>query len=322
MKKSLILFFTLVPNFVFGWGFFVHRHINRYAIFTLPPPLFQFYKYYLGYITEHAVDPDKRRSFDFSEKEKHFIDLDFYTENGNCNYEDVLKNFLQDDKRQHGNSPFNVIKVKYDLTNAFKNLDIYKILKLSTDIGHYIGDINVPLHTTSNYDGQKDGQEGVHILWETRVPELFEKNYKYFVSKASYVNDPIKVVWETVLETHRKIEMLLKAEKEVANEVKVGTHVFENKNTYSKKVVSKIYAYEFNKKLKGQIEDQILRSIKMLGDFWFTCWQDAGSPDLSGFIGKKNMLIVDEDDFVEVDDSEMDGVQKENYIEIEEDNCY
>ena len=120
-----------MPNSTLGWGFFVHRHINRYAIFTLPPPLFQFYKYYLGYFTEHAVDPDKRRGFDFSECEKHFIDLDFYIEDKNCNYKEVIENFLKDDKHQHGNSPFNVLKVKHDLTNAFKKLDAYKILKLS-----------------------------------------------------------------------------------------------------------------------------------------------------------------------------------------------
>ncbi len=299
-----------------GWGFFVHRHINRYAIFTLPPPLFQFYKYHLGYFTEHAVDPDKRRSFNLSEREKHFIDLDFYIEDKNCNYDEVIKNFLQDDKRQHGNSPFNVIKVKHDLTNAFKKLDVYKILRLSTDLGHYIGDINVPLHTTSNYDGQKDGQEGVHVLWETRIPELFEKNYKYFVEKASYVDDPVKVVWETVLETHRKIEALLKAEKAVYKEMKIGTHVFENKNSYSKKVVSKVYAYEFNKKLNGQVEEQILKSIKMLGDFLFTCWLDAGSPDLSDFTREKDEAVVCCDESVNLEDEE------DNCKEIEGEERY
>ena len=37
------------------------------------------------------------------------------------------------------------------LTKAFQNKDIERILKYSAEIGHYIGDAHVPLHTTENY---------------------------------------------------------------------------------------------------------------------------------------------------------------------------
>jgi hypothetical protein len=32
--------------------------------------------------------------------------------------------------------------------------------------------------------------------------------------------------------------------------------------------------------LKNQVERQMRASIKMVGDFWLTCWIDAGQPDL------------------------------------------
>jgi protein tyrosine phosphatase len=32
--------------------------------------------------------------------------------------------------------------------------------------------------------------------------------------------------------------------------------------------------------LKNQVERQMRASVKMIGDFWFTCWVDAGQPDL------------------------------------------
>ncbi|HEX9958132.1 MAG TPA: integrase, partial [Fibrella sp.] len=32
--------------------------------------------------------------------------------------------------------------------------------------------------------------------------------------------------------------------------------------------------------LRGQVERQMRASIKMVGDFWYTCWVDAGQPDL------------------------------------------
>jgi hypothetical protein len=46
------------------------------------------------------------------------------------------------------------------------------ILRLSADFGHYLGDLNVPLHTTMNYNGQLTGQEGIHGFWESRNPEI------------------------------------------------------------------------------------------------------------------------------------------------------
>jgi len=44
-----------------SWGFYGHKRINRMAVFTLPPELFSFYKSNIEFITEHAVDPEKRR---------------------------------------------------------------------------------------------------------------------------------------------------------------------------------------------------------------------------------------------------------------------
>ncbi|MEO7175608.1 MAG: hypothetical protein ABIV51_07090, partial [Saprospiraceae bacterium] len=58
------------------WGFFAHKRINQLAVFTLPPELIVFYKQHIGYITDHATDPDKRRYAVQGEAIRHFIDLD------------------------------------------------------------------------------------------------------------------------------------------------------------------------------------------------------------------------------------------------------
>ncbi len=58
------------------WGFFGHRQINRMAVFTLPPDLMRFYKPNIDFLTEHAIDPDKRRYASRFEAERHFINPD------------------------------------------------------------------------------------------------------------------------------------------------------------------------------------------------------------------------------------------------------
>lgn len=62
------------------WGFFGHRKINRMAVFTLPPDLIGFYKKNVEYVTDHAVDPDKRRYATKHEAVRHYIDLDIWGE--------------------------------------------------------------------------------------------------------------------------------------------------------------------------------------------------------------------------------------------------
>ena len=68
---------------------------------------------------------------------------------------------------------------------AFIEKDSDKILKYSADLGHYIADAYVPLHTTENYNGQLTGQKGIHAFWESRLPELFSEDYNYLVDKYS-----------------------------------------------------------------------------------------------------------------------------------------
>ncbi len=61
-----------------AWGFWAHKRINRLAVFTLPPEMIVFYKDNIEYISEHAVDPDKRRYATVDEAPRHFIDIDRY----------------------------------------------------------------------------------------------------------------------------------------------------------------------------------------------------------------------------------------------------
>ena len=76
---SFFLFFLVVGLGVGpDWGFFAHRHINRMAVFTLPPAMMPLFKAHIDYLAEHAVDPDKRRYAVEQEAVRHYIDLDHW----------------------------------------------------------------------------------------------------------------------------------------------------------------------------------------------------------------------------------------------------
>jgi hypothetical protein len=84
LKWNNIVFCLLIV-FIFAafkvsdaWGFFGHRLINRMAVLTLPTELIGFYKKHIEYMTEHAIDPDKRRYATKHEGPRHYIDIDMW----------------------------------------------------------------------------------------------------------------------------------------------------------------------------------------------------------------------------------------------------
>ncbi|MEQ1799991.1 MAG: S1/P1 Nuclease, partial [Lacibacter sp.] len=62
IKKLFLTFLLLILcQQCFCWGFYGHRKINYLAVFLLPPEMLLLYKSNIDFISEHAVDPDKRR---------------------------------------------------------------------------------------------------------------------------------------------------------------------------------------------------------------------------------------------------------------------
>jgi hypothetical protein len=83
--RQYLLLFLCLPIFQFhhtpssvepAWGFFAHKRINRLAVFTLPEPLLPLFKKEIEFLTEHAIDPDRRRYVVPTEGYRHYINLD------------------------------------------------------------------------------------------------------------------------------------------------------------------------------------------------------------------------------------------------------
>lgn len=284
---SLVLLVCLSVHTSFGtWGFFAHKRINRLAVMTLPPEIFPFYKKHIRAITENAINPDARRYVVEGEAPKHYIDIDVYGDSAIYKmprkWKDAVAKYTEDTLKAYGIAPWNVYWMKYKLTDAFRIGDAKEILRLSAEIGHYIGDSNVPLHTTKNYNGQLTGQYGIHGFWESRLPELYSDDYNYFLPDAQYIEDPLDAAWQAVINAHLALDSVLSIERKLT--LKLGEdkkYSYETRNGRNVKVYSKVFSNAFHKALNGQVERQMRASIQMVGDFWYTCWVDAGQPDMT-----------------------------------------
>lgn len=386
--KYCILFFI---GFIFlsstvDWGFFGHRRINKLACFTLPQDLFGFYKSNIDYISDHAVDPDKRRYASKFEAIRHYIDLDIWGEAPFNNiprdwvnlmmhftsikkislqgdtltwldrdilpydlrkpaktftfkdkeidyrsyrsfiYDHVMNTYYDDDRdiskkamlaffgkfdievkgtrfiavdefTEHGIVPFHLAFMQKKLEKAFLAKDIPAILRLSAEMGHYLGDAHVPLHTTENYNGQLTDQLGIHGFWESRIPELFADNeYDYFVGKANYIEDKEEYFWDVVLDSHALVDSVLLIEKNLSETFPEDQQIcYDDRGNQLTRTQCKEYAKAYSLRMNGMVEERMRDAILAIGSAWYTAWVDAGQPELSKLGIDEDVLITEED---------------------------
>lgn len=358
------------------WGFWGHRRINRVAVFSLPPEMIVFFKQNIEFITEHAVDPDKRRYATKFEGPRHFIDIDHWGEypfpevprdwtEALARYTDVyvigekndslqlfgneviswegktleyigeteknllgwpeagikketyiqfFKNYIQpqyyedqwtvpcdllreklgimadckstlaiDRFSEYGVVPYHLLQMQNRLTNAFRSGDAKAILRLSAEMGHYVGDAHVPLHTTENYNGQLTDQVGIHAFWESRIPELFaDREYDLFVGKAQYIENPKDYYWKVVLSSHRLVDSVLTTEKRLSETFPEDQQFcFDERLNRTIRIQCEAYAQAYQEAMQGMVEQRMKDAILSIASAWYTAWIDAGQPNLA-----------------------------------------
>lgn len=357
------------------WGFFGHRRINRLAVFTLDTDMMPFFRNHLEWVTEHAVDPDKRRYATKYEAVRHYIDLDHWS--NDKNYEHVpqrwtdaliwkaridvgrltwkvdtilpdnqgrrfsprstvvfssgssraevpltdcrgwwIRNVLpqyyeetivvQPDSLRalglpvggadnatvtesftsYGIVPYHLESMHRRLTDAFRDEDPVRILRLAAEMGHYVGDAHVPLHTTENYNGQLTNQTGIHAFWESRLPELFaDEEYDFFVGKASYIEDPRSYYWDVVMDSHALVDSVLQTERRLRQSFPEDQQMcFDERLGRTIRTQCPEFARAWDDKMQGMVEERFRASILSVGSVWYSCWIDAGQPDLTKLV--------------------------------------
>jgi hypothetical protein len=290
MKRLFIVsiiygFFPLICN---SWGFTAHKSINYAAIFILPNEMFGFYKKHILYLEANAVKPDMRRYIDPEEGPRHFLDVDFYEDEIPLDtiphhWDSAVKTYGLDTLKAHGIVPWHIVLLKYSLTKAFSTHNYQSILRISADLGHYISDLHVPLHSTENYNGQMTDQKGIHGLWESRLVELNLEDYDLFVEKATYLNNVSTVVWRILEESYGAKDSVLNFEKELTlGHSEKWKYTFEERKNQIVKTYSKPFSKSYHNSLNHMVERRLRASIHMVASVWMTAWIDAGQPILTG----------------------------------------
>lgn len=272
-----------------SWGFLGHKTIHQITAYALPKKLSTFFMKNEDYMVYNSVRPDVRRNTDKTEAPKHFIDLDapvYGKDPLNAipqDWDSAVKKYSVDTLKEYGTLPWVVVDMQEKLTNAFRSKMKDSILFYAADLGHYVSDAHVPLHTSYNYDGQLTNQKGLHSLWETAVPEMNIESYNLHTKhKAKYIKDPLAEIWKKIAATSKLLDGVFKEEINAS----VGfTEERKFKRSERFGQMRKNYTGEFAKvygeRLGNTINNQMILSSESVADFWYTAWVNAGKPDLS-----------------------------------------
>jgi hypothetical protein len=251
-----------------------------------------FYKKHIEFVTEHAVDPDKRRYAVADEGARHYIDIDHYGPDAfkvvPRMWKKAVEKYTEDTLKAYGIVPWHIEKMMFRLTEAFREGNLDKILHYSADLGHYVADAHVPLHTTENYNGQLTNQKGIHGFWESRLPELFSDNYDYFIGKAQYIEKPLDAAWDIVYQSHMAVDSVLKFEAALNSSFPTDLkYAYENRGQSMMKVYSEDYCKKYNDMMDGMVERRMRASILATASMWLTAWVNAGQPNLNRLLDKE-----------------------------------
>ena len=295
-RRFLGILFAVVVVFgltrsLFGWGFWAHKEINRAAIDALPETLRAFFRAHADSIIENSIRPDLRRNSVEREQYYHYIDIDRYGKypfpelphditmamekfgaEGAVGADSVLKN---------GIVPWRIAELVDSLTDAMREERVEEAVFYAADLGHYVADIHMPLHTTENYDGQLTGHKGVHWRFETGITERYGKEYDLHADGAAYVENPLEYAFDAVLESYQFVDSVLYADgkaREGIPESELYTVVTRNgKKEYQYSVE---YYDRFNGYLNGLAERRMRAAVRRVASLWYTAWVKAGEPNL------------------------------------------
>jgi hypothetical protein len=154
-------------------------------------------------------------------------------------------------------------------------------------LGHYIGDVSQPFHSTSDYDGYASGHGGIHAYYEDASVAFFDADLvPRIIKKARALKTPSFVKQKTLVENMRAFSDVsndeLKAILKVDPVTKPSNLKVEKGMSIKEPAERKDASVGF-KKFESLILTQLARSSYMLAYYWDEAYKAAGQPPLKAY---------------------------------------
>jgi hypothetical protein len=270
----VISLLSLPTPAAFAWGLTGHEIVTREAVRRLPPALAPFYGSAADLLVEKSYEPDTvLKDRDPREPRRHYINLDELEEppfdDLPPTHEEAEERYGEERLSGAGTLPYRVKKMMAELTQAMRSGEREAIVRSSGYLSHYVADAHQPLHLTSNFDGQKTCNAGIHDAFESGMIERFASKYGTSIrqrnANVTVVRDPFRRLLRHMQRAYLLVQEILDADTAALEALKTqGEDYFENLDRQA-----------------GSIAEQELSSAaNLVASLWQTAWVRAGKPEL------------------------------------------
>lgn len=253
-----------------GWSGQQHLQITRAAGKNVPTEMeaFRAFSWPLAY---PSVYPDLWKLYDPSEGVRHYFEPDRLRRGTDLstlprNLDEALASIhLRAD--EIGTAPWTIVELTRQMSDAMRTNDWVWAARTGAALGHYVGDLHMPLHATKNFNGQESGQNGVHTRIESDLIKSFFRSELIQCGPATYIEDPFLAAMKWAEESYQLSPKWLRADHEASRAA--GRHT-DTEDYY-------LRMWEL---LEESIVRRIGEAATDLSSLYYTAWVDAGRPEI------------------------------------------
>lgn len=222
-------------------------------------------------LADHASDADFRKKADKTEFVKHFIDIDIYDDFNKThkieeNFNAACSKYGKAVVMKDGTLPWVTDSTYKALVQDFKTRNWKRAVLTAADLGHYVGDGFMPLHTAANYDGQLSGQTGIHRRYEETMIDRYIDGVQLKVSGINKVNQVQPFIFNYLYTNNSFVGLLLQADSQAYQQAGHKYNEIYYESLWGKTSL-------FTVKLLGE-------SSKTLAALIYSAWLEAGKPQI------------------------------------------
>ena len=256
---------------LWSWGDKGHRIVSTLALRSLPEGPKAWFSGREAEVGDHASNPDHWKS-DRKEGPRHYLNIEPYGDPRQ------LPRTLAEAQAKVGGDyyrlgvlPWIIQDRWHDLVAAFRAGDPGKVAFATAILGHYLADAHVPLHTTTNHDGQFTQQRGVHSRWESGLVGRYLAADDLTVLPAQVDAAFLARPWDWLPASHSLVPQLLEDDRAADR-----TTPLDGRG----KQRTTAYWMIFWAKQGPVVKQQLQLAGQHLGDAILNAWIAAGRPSL------------------------------------------
>lgn len=273
MKKQPYLLSGIIALafILMSWGGTGHYKINTDASLSFNEEMNEFNSW-TSILAEHASDADARKAWDSNESEKHYIDIDNYSEFTSSG---TIPQTLSAAISAHSSSfvygngilPWATLTAYDSLKNCFARGNWDKAVLFASDLGHYVADGHMPLHITRNYDGQYTDNDGIHSRYESTMINSYISQINYTGENIEAISNVNQYIFDYIYSNYQYVDTVIAAD-DYAKSI----------SSYTSSTEYKTALWEYSKEFTISL---FKNASHALTELIYTAWTEAGSPSMT-----------------------------------------